>query len=165
MLQKSSRTAFAFGLVLLIAVPLTTGAGKTESHRKAVMVTPASVKWAAGPPSLPSGAKMALVVGDLTKPESFTFRLKVPDGYQIPPHWHPADEHVTVLKGTVMMGTGGTLDKKKAVELPAGSFFVAPKGERHFVWTKGETIVQVHGIGPWGITYVNPADDPRPKGK
>ena len=91
----------------------------------------------------------------------FTLRLKMPDGYKIAPHYHPADEHVTALQGTFVMGMGEKFDQSAGRELAVGSFAVMPTGTRHFAWTKGETIVQLQGVGPWGLTYVNPADDPR----
>ena len=85
----------------------------------------------------------------------------MPDGYKIPPHFHPADEHVIVLQGTFNMGMGDKLDQSASKPLGAGSFAIMPKGQHHYAWTKGETIVQVYAVGPWGLTYVNPADDPR----
>lgn len=127
-----------------------------------IMVTPNEVKWGPAPESLPAGALFAVVGGD-PKAEGvlFTFRLKLPDGWRVPPHFHPADEHVTVISGTFNMGMGDTFDEKVAKALPAGGFAVMPKGQHHFAWAKGETILQIHAIGPWGITYVNPKDDPR----
>ena len=91
----------------------------------------------------------------------FTFRLKFPANYQIPAHWHPAIEHVTVISGTFNMGTGDKLDRSNTKALSAGSVAIMQPKTNHFGWTKEETIVQVHGVGPWAITYVNPADDPR----
>jgi quercetin dioxygenase-like cupin family protein len=85
----------------------------------------------------------------------------MPDGFRIAPHFHPADEHVTVLAGTFAMGTGETFDAQRAKAMPAGSYMVMPKGQPHFATARGETVVQVHAIGPWSLTYVNPADDPR----
>jgi quercetin dioxygenase-like cupin family protein len=123
--------------------------------------TPADVKWTDGPPSLPKGAKVSVLEGDPAAPGPFTMRLSVPAGYKIPPHWHPAIEHVTVVSGSLFMGMGETWDESKGHEMPAGSFGYMLAGVRHFAWTKVETVVQVHGIGPWGITYVNPSDDPR----
>ena len=105
---------------------------------------------------------MAVIEGDPTTPNAlFTIRIEVPDGFTIAPHSHPADEHITVISGTFNMGMGDAFDKKASTALLAGSFAVMPKGHHHFAWAKGETVVQVHGIGPWGIVYVNPADDPR----
>jgi quercetin dioxygenase-like cupin family protein len=93
----------------------------------------------------------------------FTFRLKLPADYKIPAHWHPAIEHVTVISGTFHMGTGDKLDMAKTKALSAGSVAIMQPKTNHFGWTKDETVVQVHGVGPWGITYVDPADDPRKK--
>ena len=130
-----------------------------EQH---ILVKPGDVKWIDGPGALKPGAKMVAIEGDPKTPNAlFTIRIKVPDGFTIAPHSHPADEHVTVISGTFNMGMGDTFDKKTSTALPAGSFAVMPKGHHHFAWAKGETVVQVHGVGPWGIVYVNPADDPR----
>jgi len=128
-----------------------------------VMVTSADLKWLDGPPSLPPGAKVAGIEGNPKDPGLFTMRLKFPANYKVAPHWHPADEHLTVISGTFYMGTGEKLDEAAAKELPAGSFVVMPAKQPHFAITKGETIVQLHGMGPWAITYLNPTDDPRSK--
>lgn len=127
-----------------------------------VMVTPADTKWSDGPPSLPPGAKMAVVEGDPAAPNAlFTVRFKLPANYKVMPHFHPADEHVTVISGAFWMGMGEKHDPAQMKELPAGSFAVMPVGHKHFAMTKVETEIQIHGVGPWGITYVNAADDPR----
>jgi len=126
------------------------------------MATPADLKWA-DIPSLPPGAKIAVIEGPLTEAGPVTFRLKLPADYKLPAHWHPAIEHVTVISGTANMGVGDKLDMKKTKPLPVGSVAIMQPKTNHFLWTKQETVVQVHGIGPWGITYVNPADDPRKK--
>jgi quercetin dioxygenase-like cupin family protein len=127
------------------------------------MFTPGKVTWSPGPPSLPPGAELAILRGDPGKDGPFTMRAKLPDGYRISPHSHPADEHVTVIQGTFVMGLGEKFDQAAGHELTAGSFAMMPKGTRHFAWAKGETIVQLHGIGPWDIQYVKPEDDPRNK--
>jgi quercetin dioxygenase-like cupin family protein len=121
----------------------------------------AEIKWVDGPPSLPPGAKMAILEGDPKHEGLFTMRLKVPAGYKIPPHTHPAVEHVTVISGTAYFGMGEKFDQSAAQEMPAGGFIFMPAQMKHFAWMKGETVVQVHGVGPWQINYVNPADDPR----
>jgi quercetin dioxygenase-like cupin family protein len=126
-----------------------------------VMVTPADVQWADGPGSVPPGAKFAVVEGDPKNAALFTMRLKLPAKYRIPAHWHPADEHVTVLSGLFHMGMGDRLDATKGKRLGVGSFAVMPARLQHYAWTDEETIIQLHGMGPWGINYVNPADDPR----
>ena len=128
-----------------------------------IMVMPNDIKWLDAPPSLPPGAKLAVIEGDPKAAGLFTMRIKVPANYMIMPHWHPADEHVTVIKGSFYMGLGEKFDKKTAKEIPTAGFAVMLMGTRHFAFTKEETIVQIHGMGPWGITYVNPADDPRNK--
>jgi quercetin dioxygenase-like cupin family protein len=92
-------------------------------------------------------------------------RLWMPNGYTIPPHFHPADEHVTVVEGTFLVGMGGTLDASKFTPLAVGSFGMLPPGMQHYARAKGTTVIQLHGIGPWTLTYVNPSDDPRPKNK
>lgn len=126
-----------------------------------VMVMPGAVQWGPAPASLPAGAQAAVLEGDPARAGSFTLRIRMPDGYTIPPHWHAANEHVTVLAGVFVMGHGDTLDRSKGHDLPAGAFAMMPAGTRHFAWTRGETIVQLHGTGPWGLTYVNATDDPR----
>lgn len=120
-----------------------------------------SIKWVDAPPSLPPGAKAAIIEGNPAKPGPFTMRLKLPAGFKIPPHYHPAIEHVTVLSGTLNLGTGETLDETKTTPVGPGGFAIMQTGTKHYVWCKDEVVLQGHSIGPWGITYVNPADDPR----
>jgi len=158
-------TKFIAAATTLVAAVFCTAAitySQTEGKTH-IMFTPSTVSWAAAPPSLPPGAQAAVLEGDPSKAGPFTIRVKAPDGYRIAPHYHPADEHVTVLQGALMMGMGEKMDMAAARELTAGSFGLMPAGVRHFASMKGETILQLHGIGPWGITYVNPADDPRNK--
>ena len=90
-------------------------------------------------------------------------RLKFPAGYRVAPHTHPVDEIVTVISGTFHKGMGETADPSKAQPLPAGSFFALPPGTAHYVFTKEETVIQISTNGPWGLTYINPKDDPRQK--
>lgn len=125
-----------------------------------VVVPAADVKWMDGPPSLPKGAKLAVIVGDPSKPEAFTLRLQMPDGYRIAPHTHPTDEHVTVLSGVLRAAMGPTWDDKALGDFAAGSYANMAATMPHFVIAKGATVVQVHGIGPFVVNYVNPADDP-----
>jgi len=101
-------------------------------------------------------------MGDPTKADTqFSFRIKMPDNFRIPPHFHPADENVVVISGVLNMGLGDKFDPSSMHALPVGGFASMQKGTHHFASAKGETIIQVFGIGPWGITYVNPKDDPR----
>ncbi|MDP3767894.1 MAG: cupin domain-containing protein [Dehalococcoidia bacterium] len=129
-----------------------------------IMMKAGEVKWADAPPSFPpGGAKLAVLEGDLSKPGPFTMRIKLPANYKVPPHFHPAIEHVTVLSGTFYLGMGEKFDEKKGAGFPVGGFVVMPEKTPHFAWTKGDVTIQVHGVGPWGLTYVNPDDDPRKK--
>lgn len=131
-----------------------------EPHHQ--MLTPADLKWS-DVPSLPPGAKIAVIEGKMGEAVPFTVRLRFPADYKIAAHWHPAVERVTVLSGTFNMGMGDKLDTSKTTALGPGGLAIMQPKTNHFAWTKEETIVQLHGIGPWGITYVNPADDPRNK--
>lgn len=125
------------------------------------VVTPAAaVKWMDAPPFLPKGAKLAVLVGDPNASGAFTVRLQMPDGYKIPPHTHPTDEHVTVLSGVLRAGTGKTWDDKALADYAAGSYANMAATLSHFVQAKGVTVVQLHGVGPFVVNYVNPADDP-----
>lgn len=123
----------------------------------------AELQWKDGPPSLPAGAKFAVLEGDPSKEGLFTLRLQLPNGYQVPPHYHSGVEHVTVISGTFHVGMGEKFDRSATKPMPAGTFGYWPPPMRHFAWTEGETLLQLHGIGPWTVTYVNPADDPRKK--
>src|SRR5215471_20698409 len=135
------------------------GWAQTSAH---IMVTPNDLKWA-DVPSLPPGAKIAVIEGPMDQATPFTIRLQLPADYKIPAHWHPAIEHVTVLSGTFNLGMGDKLDPAKTTALSAGSMAIMQPKTNHFAWTKEETIVQVHGVGPWAVNYVDPADDPRKK--
>jgi quercetin dioxygenase-like cupin family protein len=126
-------------------------------------IQPSEVKWGSAPASVPAGAQGAVLQGDPANAGPFTLRLKLPDGYRIPPHYHPAIEHITVIQGTFVLGMGDKVNSATEKPLGAGSFAFMPAGMRHFVRAQGETIVQLHGTGPWGITYVDPSDDPRKK--
>jgi hypothetical protein len=122
---------------------------------------PDAIGWKDAPPTLPPGAKVAILDGDPAKPGPFVMRMKFPTGYRVMPHTHPKPERVTVLSGTLHIGMGAAYDATKTQPLPAGSFGTWPAGMAHFGWFEGETVIQLHGEGPWTITYLNPADDPR----
>jgi quercetin dioxygenase-like cupin family protein len=152
----------------LTALSIPWGVVKSGDHEekgqgKASIHTPSALEWKDGPPSLPKGAKFAVLEGDPAKQGPFVFRVKVPDGYRIPPHVHPKPERVTVISGTFNLGMGEKFDKAKGKEMPAGTYGTWPAGMKHFVWVKGETVIQFHGEGPWKIEYVDPSDDPRTK--
>jgi ketosteroid isomerase-like protein len=127
------------------------------------LVAPAKVAWSDAPPSLPPGAKMAVLSGDPSKSEPFVIRAQLPAGYTIAPHWHPTDEQVTVLAGTFALGMGDTLDKTTLQDLAVGGYALLPAQMRHFAVAKTAATIQVHGLGPFVINYVNAADDPSKK--
>lgn len=139
---------------------MTTGANAAGSDH--TLVTSSSLKWAEVP-SLPKGAQVAMIEGPLNEAVPFTFRIKMVDGYKIPAHWHPTIEHVTVISGIFNMGMGDKFDESKTQPLQAGDMMILQPKTQHFAWAKGDTVVQVHGTGPWAINFVNPADDPRKK--
>ena len=130
---------------------------------KHVVVTTGDIKWGPAPDSLPPGAQMAVLDGDPGKPAPFVIRAKFPDGYKVMPHYHPTDESITVLSGTFMAGMGDTWNDSSMTALKAGEFAKMPKLMHHYAGSKGETIIQIHGTGPFAITYLNPKDDPRKK--
>ena len=154
-----SRLAALFAVLVITILQIPVAWAQAAPH---MMVMPNELKWT-DVPSLPAGAKLAVIEGPLNEAVPITFRLKLPANYQIPAHWHPAIEHVTVISGALDMGIGDKLDKSKSHRLSAGGVAIMQPKVNHFGWTTEETIVQVHGVGPWGITYVNPADDPRKK--
>lgn len=157
-----TRSAMAVGAVLAAGLAFA-GDERAEGHGSAhVVLTSKEVKWGDAPPALPKGAKLAVIQGDpAASGELVAVRLKMPKGYAIPPHWHPTDESVTVLSGSFSMGMGDRLDRKAAKTLGPGGWGFMPKNEHHYAFANAETVVQVHMLGPFAITYVNPADDPQ----
>ena len=133
---------------------------KSSGH---MAYAPTEIEWVDEPGALPPGAKLAVLAGDPTKEGPFTLRLKVPDGYSIPHHWHPKAEAVTILNGTLHMGIGETADKDKAKALSEGAFMFIDAEVKHYGWTTGETVMQVSANGPFIFNYVNPDEDPRNK--
>ncbi|WP_220250305.1 cupin domain-containing protein [Billgrantia montanilacus] len=125
-----------------------------------VLGTPDDLTW--GPVgSMGEGAEIAIIEGDLGEEAPFTFRLRLADGYEIKPHVHPAYERVTVLSGTLHFAHGESFDREAAEALPVGGYAIMSPGDAMFGYAEGETIIQLHGEGPWGIEYTDPADDPR----
>ena len=112
-------------------------------------------------PSLPKGAQISVIEGPMNQAVPFTVRLKFPANYRVPPHTHPAVERVTVLSGTFHMGMGEKFERSATHPVAAGDMMIMQPGTAHYAWTDGEVVVQLHGTGPWGVTYINAADDPR----
>jgi quercetin dioxygenase-like cupin family protein len=129
----------------------------TDGH---VVSAPKDLKWGDAPPVLEKGATLSVVSGDPSKEGLYVLRLKMPAGFRINPHWHPTDEHVTVLSGTFSLGMGEKFDKATMKELPPGGYALLPAQMRHYAMAKTAATVQVHGMGPFTLTYVDPADDP-----
>ena len=119
-------------------------------------------KWGPAPAIFPPGAQMAVLQGDPGGTALFTVRLRFPDNYRIPPHTHPTDEIVTVIRGTFRVGMGPTFERRGMLSFGEGGFVVAPANHAHYALARGTTIVQVHAMGPFAMTYVNPADTPKP---
>ncbi|WP_243368958.1 cupin domain-containing protein [Microvirga solisilvae] len=144
------------GSALLLS--LTPALAQQQQH---VMANAADMTWKDGPPSLPKGAQMSVLYGDPAKDGIFVMRLKLPANYKIPPHTHPVDEVVTIIDGEFNIGMGPQFDAAKTTALKAGGIIAMAPGTQHFVQINQETVVQLSTRGPWGISYVNPADDPR----
>jgi quercetin dioxygenase-like cupin family protein len=120
-----------------------------------------AVKWGPAPPFFAAGARFAVLQGDPSASGEYTVRLEFPAGYVIKPHFHPTDENVTVLSGSFLVGMGDSVDAAQGMVLGAGGFITAPAQAHHFAEARRKTVVQVHGMGPFAITYVRASDDPR----
>jgi quercetin dioxygenase-like cupin family protein len=158
--MKAALQTLAIGVVAVASVAPTASAQTMEGHK---IVSAQEIKWGPAPPSIPPGAQAAVLYGDPGKEGLFSLRLKLPKDYAIPPHTHPKPEVVTVISGTFRLGMGEKADKSKGQALPAGSFFALSPGLAHFAFADEDTVIQLNSTGPWGLTYINPADDPRKK--
>ncbi len=152
--------------VLLGSTPVSHPAHAKAPHHAAkahVLLTPGDVFWQPAPVNtgLPATVQLAILSGDPFKPGPFALRLKFPDGAVVPAHWHPTDEEVTVIAGTFAVGLGENFVEATLKPFPAGSYLLMPAQMSHFAKAQGETVVQINAQGPFVITYVNPADDPR----
>ena len=137
---------------------------RSDNDKISEIVNPTDIKWQDGPATLAKGAKVAVLEGDPSKEGPFVMRIKLPDGFRVMPHTHPKDERVTVISGTLYLGMGDKFDEKAGKAMSAGYYGRTGAGMKHFGWVKGETVIQLHGEGPWAIEYLDPKDDPR-KGK
>ena len=145
--------------VLSLALAAASGTAQAaDQHHTAVHAD--AVKWGAAPPSLPPGAQAAVLLGSPAKEGPFVLRLKFPAGFVIPPHRHSKDEFVTVISGRVLIASGEKVDRSMK-GLPQASFVHLPAGMPHYAWAQVESVVQINGTGPFDVTYLNPADDPR----
>jgi quercetin dioxygenase-like cupin family protein len=149
---------------IVVASILATAASIAPQAAGAQSAAPANspaLKWGPAPAVFEPGAQMAVLQGDPSKAgEEFTVRLRLPSGYKIAPHTHPTAENITVIEGTFLVGMGSTFDKATMMTLPRGAFASAPAQHPHYAEARGATLVQVHAIGPFALTYVHPADAP-----
>jgi quercetin dioxygenase-like cupin family protein len=150
-------TALAFALIL--STPAVRADSAKGGKADAIFVNATEIKWGDAPPDLPRGAQIAVLSGDPSKKVPFVLRFKMPSGYKIPGHWHSQDEHLTVLSGTFVLHMGDNLNAP-GHELEAGAYHFLPGKMHHAAEAKGETILQLHGTGPFDIHYLNPADNP-----
>lgn len=155
------RSALAFGIS--VAAALTCCGGSAFAQHTETLLTPDKLVWKDNP-SLPKGAQIAILVGDPTKTgDVVVLRAKFPANYLVPPHTHPYAETVTLISGSVGFGVGEKVEKNGDLLKP-GAFYAQPANHAHYVWTGDEEgIIEVHFVGPGGINYINPADDPRKK--
>jgi len=149
-------------LLILAAVVAMAGSASGQDAMT-IMVNPGALAWKDNP-AIPKGGQVSILVGDPTKAGDVVVqRVKLPANYQVPPHTHPYAETVTVISGRVGLGMGEKFEKKGELA-KAGAFYAQPAKHAHYVWTGNEgAILQVQFVGPGGIDYVNPADDPRKK--
>lgn len=145
--------------LLVIASVVSVAFAQAPAHK---MVMANDLKWDDSP-ALGPGAKAAVLQGPLNEAVPFTVRIKFPANFKIAPHWHPAIEHVTVISGAFHMGMGEKFDEKGLHKLGVGDMMIMQPKTPHYAMTKEPTVVQVHGVGPWAVNYVNEADDPRKK--
>jgi quercetin dioxygenase-like cupin family protein len=123
--------------------------------------TPGQMKFGPVPPFLQPGAQLVVLEGNpMGDSGDYTVRLKLPAGYKIAPHWHPSRENVSVLSGTLKVGMGDKFEEGKMMAFPAGSFAYMDPEMHHYAMASGETVIQIHGVAPLKVNYINPADDP-----
>jgi len=137
----------------LVAALLAVAGATAFAANAPTLVPPSQVHWTAGTGAL-AGKRIALLVGNPAKAGAFVMRVEIPDGGKFPPHYHPVLEMVTVLQGTLLVGIGDKMVPAKMKAMPAGSFFSVPAGVHHYAMARGDTIIQLNDIGPWGMTLV-----------
>ena len=163
MFSQTTKENFMKRLLIFAAVIAVVGSASAQDVMKATLVKPDSLTWKDNP-NIPKGGQVAVLVGDPTKAEVIVQRVKLPANYKVPPHTHPYAETVTVISGSVGLGMGEKFDATKGEMVKAGALFAQPAKHAHYVWTGKEgAIIQVQFVGPGGIDYINPADDPRKK--
>ena len=162
-MKRNAYFAATVGILLPAAALLFTSRVQSGSPDKHAF-TPDAISFGAAPGFIPAGAQLAVLEGNpMGSSGDYTVRVKIPDGYRFPPHWHPQRENVTVISGTFKVGMGDRFDESKMAEFPAGSFAYLDPDMHHYAMASGEVVVQVHGAAPLQFNYVNAADDPSRK--
>jgi anti-sigma factor ChrR (cupin superfamily) len=155
MKKKVSKSICAVALAMTVFGAASYGQEKKESDSAHKIVRFADLKWI----PIMKGCELAAVSGDFNGDNAaFVLRIRCADGIKVPAHWHPTDENLTVLKGTFLVAAGETFDESKLQTMNVGNFVMMPKEMRHFALCKGETIVQIHGTGPFKVNWVNPSE-------
>src|SRR5260370_5693199 len=134
---------------------------RLRQAQAAPTTTAQALTWGPAPAVFPAGAKMAVVSGDPSRKAPFTVQLSMPAGYKVPPHFHPTAELVEVKSGTLLVGMGDAFDLSKAQAMVVRAKTIVPAKLHHFASTEGATVIAVTALGPFALTYVNPADDPQ----
>ena len=148
------------GLLLVGVVALLVGSSAQSQWYGSANNPGGGERWGPGPSFLPKGAKLAVISGNPGAAGPFVIRLRFPPGYAVPPHSHPADEHVTVIQGALELGMGANVHSRTQI-LHDGASIVAPANMNHFASTAVGATVQISMRGPFAINYANPRDDPR----
>ena len=156
-----SITALVVALSLGAAVNVVMSTQPYAAEHHHTVVSGDAVKWGPAPASLPPGAQASPLLGSPAKEGPFVLRLKFPAGFVIPPHRHSKDEFVTVIAGRVAISSGEKVDRAALKSVPPASFIHLPAGMPHYLWSEVESIVQINGVGPFDVTYIDPKDDPR----
>ena len=155
-MKKNQRGRVCLALVGIAALAMAASSQEKKENMEAHKIVHfGDLKWT----PIMKGCSLATVQGDYNaEGQPYVLRVKCADGAKIPAHWHPVDEYATVLKGTFLVGMGETFDESKLQTMNVGNFIAVPKEMRHFGMCKGETIIQLHGAGPFKMNWVNPSD-------
>jgi anti-sigma factor ChrR (cupin superfamily) len=165
---KTSRLVIVAAMSLLPCLCVAQTAEKKPAAKPHAMnptaVSPDQLKWGpppegamVGKPSVEPGgqAAFAVVAGNpLAVGQAYVMRIKCSDGFKIAPHWHPVTENVTVLRGALSLGMGDHYDESAMNTFSVGSFLSAPARMHHFAACKGDTELQIHGLGPFKFMYI-----------
>lgn len=154
--MNTSATFFKMMLFVIAVLSI------SSAHAQQGTAASINLIWVNAPASLPAGAKLAMLQGDLAKPGTLVFRLKLPAGYQLKPQSSPAIDRMMVISGALNLGSGDKFDNTRTIPLYTG-YAHWPNKSPYFAFTKEETVIEIEGVGPWAVTYVNPADDPMKK--